>query len=294
MEVFIILYFLLAFSLYLTGLMFFIGKNSLKPMVKKATRFYAILFGAFTLAICYMVAEPHKDVILARFQPSTQEAATEVMATEHPIKEIVEEPAKMRLSVQIDTPLISQHPELPRGCEVTSLAMLLQHHDIDVDKMELAKKVKRQPYKYTKDGITLFGNPYHGFLGDMYSYSNPGYGVYHGPVAELAKTYVGDKVLDFTGSSFDDVLKHVNGNRPVWIITNTTYKKLDDTKFRTWNTAEGPVQITMKEHSVLVTGYDQEFIYFNDPTTGAVEKAPVNDFREAWEQMGQQAITIVD
>lgn len=270
--------------------MFFLGKNSKNPQVKRITKFYAIVFGAFCMTLGYMIVEPHKDVILARFQPNNSEPTV----TSNETITHAQEPVEQRLAVQLNAPLIGQHPELPRGCEVTSLAMLLQYHQINVSKMELAKKVNRQPYKYTKDGTTLFGNPYHGFLGDMYSFSNPGYGVYHGPIAELAKTYVGDRVLDFTGNSFDDILKHVNENRPVWIITNTTYKKLDDSKFRTWNTAQGEIQITMKEHSVLVTGYDQEFIYFNDPTTGAVEKAPVNDFREAWEQMGQQAVTIVD
>jgi hypothetical protein len=45
-----------------------------------------------------------------------------------------------------------------------------------------------------------------------------------------------------------------------------------------------------KEH--LVTGYDENYIYFNDPMTVEVKKTPINDFREAWIQMGKQAITL--
>ncbi|RUQ24224.1 hypothetical protein ELQ35_21975 [Peribacillus cavernae] len=40
---------------------------------------------------------------------------------------------------------MAQYPELPRGCEVTSLAMLLHYYDVKVSKMELADKVKKDP-----------------------------------------------------------------------------------------------------------------------------------------------------
>ncbi|MGE7609799.1 hypothetical protein ACQKML_24815 [Peribacillus frigoritolerans] len=42
------------------------------------------------------------------------------------------------------------------------------------------------------------------------------------------------------------------------------------------------MDITKKEHSVLVTGYDENYIAFNDPMTVEVKKTPTNDFREAW------------
>lgn len=80
---------------------------------------------------------------------------------------------------------------------------------------------------------------------------------------------------------------------PVWIITNTTYKKLPASAFETWETPQGKIKITYKEHSVVITGYDNDYYYFNDPLDGKQKKAAKDSFIEAWEQMGAQAITIL-
>lgn len=101
----------------------------------------------------------------------------------------------------LDAPLIGQMPELPRGCEVTSLAMMLQDAGVKVNKMTLAYQVKKDPTPYRNvNGQIYFGNPNTGFVGDMYSFNKPGLGVYHGPIGELAKAYLPNRIVDFTGS----------------------------------------------------------------------------------------------
>ncbi|HJV31756.1 MAG TPA: C39 family peptidase [Bacillales bacterium] len=200
---------------------------------------------------------------------------------------------KIKDQVDIDAPVISQLPELPRGCEVTSLAMLLNQARISVDKMELAEKVKKDPTKkkYT-NGEIHFGNPNDGFVGNMYTFQAPGLGVYHDPIAKLAEHYLPGKITDLTGSDFEELKTHLSDGRPIWVIINTSYQKLPENLFETWNTPTGQVKITYKEHSVLITGYDSQFIYFNDPLTGTKnKKAPIKDFEESWVQMGRQAIT---
>lgn len=202
---------------------------------------------------------------------------------------------KIKEEIIIDAPAINQFPELPRGCEVTSLSMLLQHAGITADKMTLAKEIKKNPEPYRiENGKIYFGHPNEGFIGDMYSFDNPGLGVYHKPVKELAEKYMPGSIEDLTGSDFEDLKIHLSDGRPVWIIINTAYKQLSDDFFQTWHTPSGKIQITYKEHSVLVTGYDQKYMYFNDPLTGEKnKKAPISDFEKAWVQMGKQAITYV-
>ncbi|MBU7595797.1 C39 family peptidase (plasmid) [Metabacillus halosaccharovorans] len=194
----------------------------------------------------------------------------------------------------LEVPLQSQLPELPRGCEVTSLAMLLQYEGVKVGKMELAKNIKKDttPMTYQYERIH-FGNPNVGFVGDMYSYNKPGYGVYNQPIEELANRYLPNQVVNLTGKDFSEIVNQIINDQPVWVITNTTFKELSESQFETWVTKQGEIKITYKEHSVVITGFDEKFIYFNDPLANQKNRQiPKDDFVKAWEQMGMQAIAI--
>lgn len=191
---------------------------------------------------------------------------------------------------KLDAPHIKQMPELPRGCEVTSLSMLLQDQGVNVGKMQLAKEVKKVPFK--TNGV--YGNPYDGFVGNMYTYGLPGLGVYHGPIFDLANKYLPGKVVDFTGSSPSAIYKAIDMGSPVWVITNTQFKQLPSSYFQTWNTSSGNLKITYKEHSVLVTGYDSQYVYINDPLYNKKNRAvPRKNFEASWIQMGSQAIAAI-
>ncbi len=193
-------------------------------------------------------------------------------------------------------PLISQLPELPRGCEVTSLAMILQFNGVPVDKMTLAEEIKKDPTPYSVvDGVVHFGNPNDGFVGDMYSFDNPGYGVYNGPVYHLANHYFPNQVLNMTGANFEYIKRSIARGMPVWVIIHTRFGTLPKSSFETWQTPTGMISITYHQHSVVVTGYDQDYIYFNDPLTNERSRPVlIHRFVEAWEQMGSQAITILN
>ncbi|EOO41861.1 hypothetical protein IKK_00546 [Bacillus mycoides] len=199
--------------------------------------------------------------------------------------------SEMKESAMItEVPFIRQLPELPRGCEVTSLTMLLQHKGVQVDKMQLASEIHRVPFK--QDG--LHGNPYEGFVGNIYTKAEPGYGVYNQPIFNLAEKYVPEKVINLSGRDVQDLYKVISSGSPVWVIINTTFKPLAESSFETWNTSSGKVKITYYEHSVVVIGYDQNFVYVNDPLANNPRKAvPRAEFEKAWEQMGKQAITIL-
>lgn len=205
--------------------------------------------------------------------------------------EVVNEdrPDKMLLSV----PMIKQLPELPRGCEVTSLAMMLNYAGIKADKMTLAEEVMKNPVNYKEEnGKIHFGNPHNGFVGDMYSFKKPGFGVFHGPIEDLANLYLPNRIVNLTGKPFERVLDYVSGGHPVWVVTTSTFKYVPLDEWETWYTELGPLQVTSRMHSILVTGYDSQYIYFNDPLDGKANKKVLKkDFIEGWTQYGSQAVT---
>lgn len=202
----------------------------------------------------------------------------------------------IRKKVLLDIPVILQNPELPRGCEVTSLAMLLNYAGIEVDKNELAGKIKKDKTPlYQKEERIYFGNPNDGFVGDMYSLNNPGYGVYNGPIEELMKEYLPNQTINLTGCEFEDLFYFISRGSPVWVITNSTYKILDESEFDIWMTPTGPVEITFSLHAVLITGYDENNIYINDPLYVKQNiKVNKDTFINAWNQMGRQAISYIE
>ncbi len=229
---------------------------------------------AVTLIVMYIVAMP----IMAKNN------VTSASSINQPIPD----------SYRMKIPVIRQMPELPRGCEVTSLAMVLHSKGIRVDKMDLARKVKKNPEIYqVKGGKVYFGDPNEGFVGDMYTYKNPGLGVYHKPIHELATSYVGDLAVDLTGQPFKEVLREVAKGNPVWVIQNSRFNTLPPQQWVTWHTSNGAIRVTYQEHSVVITGYDSKYIYVNDPLTGEQNRRLLrSSFIKGWKQMGSQAITI--
>jgi uncharacterized protein YvpB len=292
-----------AASFFLMSVSFMLAlQKSISKTYRKISFAHFLLFSALSLCSILYVNDIDYTKLNAltlkeKFLQTVTFENTETVFANHTLKTVLRETLVnervIKDSVQLNVPMISQLPELPRGCEVTSLAMLLNHGGVQVSKVTLAKEIIKEPTPYQKrNGQVYFGNPYDGFVGDMYTKKNPGLGVYHGPIRDLAAQYLPGEIIDLTGKSFNNIYKTLSKGQPVWIITNTEYRELPASYFEKWQTPSGTIDITYKEHSVVVTGYDANYIYFNDPLTGQKNrKAPKEAFIQAWVQMGKQAIT---
>lgn len=193
--------------------------------------------------------------------------------------------------VHLEVPLIKQmaEPKLYNGCEVISLAMLLNYKGIEVSKIELANQLPSVPLQYDNG---LHGNPNQGFVGDINGV-DPGYSVYHKPIAKLASRYLPKNmaVKDLTGQSFVHLLHYLSKKDPIWIITTTNYQPSNN--MTTWKTPTGKVRVSWDVHSVVMTGYSKTKIFVNDPYGKKDYSVDRKKFIKAWQQMGRQAVTIV-
>ncbi|OPH50685.1 hypothetical protein BC351_35835 [Paenibacillus ferrarius] len=186
-------------------------------------------------------------------------------------------------------PAISQLPELPNGCEAVAATMLLNWAGVPVTKEEVADALPRGPMPYeNEDGAFVGGNPQDVFVGDPYGI---GYGIYHKPIAHMMEHWLPGRVKDISGASFEELLAVISSGRPamVWATEHmdTPYLDLE------WEDEDDQlVQWYQPEHALLLTGWDEDTAYLNDPMTGKRESYGIADFRSAWELMGSQAIIV--
>ncbi len=193
-----------------------------------------------------------------------------------------------------EAPIINKYPELLRGCEPAALAMFLSYYTGEnIDKMTLANQIRKDETPRTAvDGMYFFGNMHKGFVGSVEDGSVPGLGVYIEPIYDLASQYV-DGLYNITGSSFEEVLNFVGKGSPAIVITTTNFNVVSSSMIQQWMTASGYMEITFKEHSVLIVGYDEEYVYFNDPDIGKLNKQTIAAFKAGWINQGSQALVVL-
>jgi uncharacterized protein YvpB len=53
------------------------------------------------------------------------------------------------------------------------------------------------------------------------------------------------------------------------------------------------MEVTYLEHSVVIVGYDETYVYLNDPQQGRIIKQPRISFEIGWENQGSQALVVL-
>lgn len=81
-------------------------------------------------------------------------------------------------------------------------------------------------------------------------------------------------------------------SKPVWVIVTRWFRAVPESEWEMWQTPAGKIRITYHEHAVLVTGFDTDHVYFNDPLAAVKNrKVPRNEFIAGWNPFGRQAIS---
>ncbi len=165
----------------------------------------------------------------------------------------IAEKSKVKLTV----PVIKQNPELPTGCEITSVTQLIRYYGKKVDKVKLAKEM---PYHKS--------DPNKGYVGSPFKSS--GWTIYPKALKGIVKKYTGS-AKDMTGCSITELKWQIRRKKPVVVWVGN---------FDGWNL-----------HCVIVTGYDKNNLYFNDCATGTKRSISISQFNYHWSKCGYRALS---
>lgn len=210
-------------------------------------------------------------------------------------KEAVDRNVKQDKSMNIlEVPIICQMPELKNGCEVTSLAMLLQYKGINIDKMTLCEKMIKDDTKIVEDeegNIITWGNPSNGFVGDVYG-NEKGYSISVEAIIPLAKEYYKKGVNNLTGDNIKKIEKSLSQGNPVLVWVTADFIK--NPQWVQWKDRKGNVvKATFSQHAIVLTGYDKTYFYYNDPIDGGKNKTVrKQDFIDVWNLMANKALSL--
>lgn len=197
-------------------------------------------------------------------------------------------------SAYIDVDPILQNPELPTGCEVTSLTMLLNHIGFDVDKLTLADDyLPKGTYRKSDFNKVFVGDPR----------SRQAYGCTAVVIVETAEKFLNEQdkenkwqVKNITGCSAEILYSAVKCGYPVVVWGSIDMEEIIQ-DYVSW-TDESTGNIISwfgKEHCLLLTGYDtnEKLVYVNDPLRGQVSY-DMKTFEKRFNELDRNAVIIVE
>ncbi len=229
---------------------------------------------------------------------SVMQTVTAQEQSSEPAEELPTEPFSLDVSVPDDFDIpqsyvidgfqtVLQEPELPTGCEVTSLTQTLNYLGFDVDKITLADEFM----PIDMQGIVVMDEAY---IGDP---RLDGFGCNANIIVQTADKYFAsiDSPCygeELTGSSLREIFWQVSQGRPV--ITWATIDLKVTNPELVWTAGNGKdFMFNWYQHCLTLYGYDLDkgVVYAADPLKGNVTY-PIDQFETVYDLMGDQCVVI--
>ena len=191
--------------------------------------------------------------------------------------------------------LIYQDPELPNGCEVTSLAMLLKWAGCPIDKVELAENYLPKEDFVQAGSDRLGPNPSQAYAGDPASAE--GWYCFEGPIVDAGNTWLNEQnsnfqVVSLTGLTRKSLEDYLDLNIPlaVWVTLNYAPPKLS---FFQWTLPDGVRYAPYSNlHCVVLVGREGGGYQIADPISGWQIVSPAL-FWTCFDAMGRRAAAVL-
>ncbi|MGN1100556.1 MAG: C39 family peptidase [Huintestinicola sp.] len=201
-------------------------------------------------------------------------------------------------SVYIDMANILQNPELPVGCEITALTILLNYYGFDAEKTDLARNYLPTSWgnPRTVDGKFYKDSFFDYFIGDPFS---KGYGCFSPAIEKAANAYIsshggGYTVKNISGCHPDTLYEYLIAGTPV--LCWATDGMIEPEYYETWydNATGEQLDWYLNEHCFVLAGFNiaNSTVTLNDPMKGIIDYN-IDRFEVRFKQMHSQAIVLI-
>ena len=152
--------------------------------------------------------------------------------------------------------VICQNPELPTGCEMTAVTMMLRYAGVNINKFQVANETPRS------------SNGDYGFVGNPYSVT--GWWVFPTGIAPVVQRHLGASQV-MTGASLAAIQEKLNIGHlvVVWVANMNGFVN----------------------HAITLTGYNASGFFYNNPWTGRKEAMSYGEFYGHWNADAQRALS---
>ena len=191
-------------------------------------------------------------------------------------------------------PVVKQNPQLPHGCEITSLTAVLNYYGADVDKMTMTKSyLPKEPFKIV-NGMKYGPDPNVAYAGDpsnergTYSFADP--------IVKAAEHYIEKAEMDLqakniSGSPIDEIELHLELGIPVitWVTLDLSKPRTNGGWTITGTNTFHPMYTNL--HAVVLVGSDGDTVEVMDPLKGIVQLNK-QQFFDSYKALGEQAVVV--
>ena len=184
-------------------------------------------------------------------------------------------------------PTYSQFPNYPNGCETIALYLMLKYYGVNVSPETLVNNLKKGDGVHWENGVRYGGDPEIEFVGDPRD--SHGYGVYQKPIINLASKYKSGMV-DYSGHSLSQVLEIVESGKPVQVWVSINLKNTSVCADWIHKASGKKINWICNLHSVVIIGFNDNYVYVSDPYTGSVKKYNRSQFQKVYNLFGKRAI----
>jgi len=198
---------------------------------------------------------------------------------------------------ELDVPVVMQIPELPHGCEITSLTAVLNYFGLDVTKLEMADNYLPKQKISAVDGQRFGPNPAQAFAGNPRDKAHGMY-VFAAPIVKAAEAVIADKQADLrvtnkSGATQDEILQLVREGVPVvtWVTLDLSEPKRNLDKGWIYEGEKVPHEAYMNLHAVVLTGHLGDKVVVMDPLKGFVTYN-VDQFFKSYRELNKQAVAV--